>query len=151
MRPPIARTEMLIRRPINEVFRAFVDPAITSMFWFSRGSGLLKQGETVTWHWDMYGVSADVYVVAIEENRRILVHWPTPVEWLFSCRGENATMVTIIAGGFTGTDDDQVASAIDSMSGFAFTLAGCKAWLEHAIQLNLVEDHNPDHHVQRNA
>ena len=26
-----------------------------------------------------------------------------------------------------------------------------KAWLEHAIQLNLVGDHNPDHHVKKDA
>ncbi|MBC7990984.1 MAG: polyketide cyclase, partial [Luteimonas sp.] len=28
---------MLIRRPVAEVFEAFVDPAITSRFWFTRG------------------------------------------------------------------------------------------------------------------
>ena len=148
MKPPIARTEMLIRRPVQEVFRSFIDPVVTTNFWFTRGSGPLKQGESVKWYWDMYGVSADVIVVALEENQRILIRWPTPVEWQFSPRGDNATMVTIIAFGFTGTDDEQVASAIDSMGGFSFTLAACKAWLEHSIQLNLVLDHNPDHHVK---
>ena len=32
----VAKAEMLIRRPIAEVFEAFVDPAITARFWFSR-------------------------------------------------------------------------------------------------------------------
>lgn len=151
MKPPVARTEMLIRRPVQEVFQAFVDPAVTANFWFTRASGSLTQGESVKWYWDMYGVSADVSVIAIEENRRILIHWPTPVEWQFSPRGDDATMVTITASGFIGTDDEQVASATDSMGGFSFTLAACKAWLEHSIHLNLVLDHNPDHHVKRDA
>jgi uncharacterized protein YndB with AHSA1/START domain len=148
MKPPVARTQMLIRRPVNEVFRAFVDPAITTRFWFTRGSGSLVHGKSVTWYWDMYGVSADVQVVTLVENERILIHWPKPVEWQFGLRGDNATLVTITASGFTGTDDEQVVSAIDSMGGFSFTLAACKAWLEHGVPLNVVLDHDPDHHVQ---
>jgi uncharacterized protein YndB with AHSA1/START domain len=41
---PCAKAEMLIRRPVSEVFEAFVDPAITSKFWFTRGSGRLEAG-----------------------------------------------------------------------------------------------------------
>jgi uncharacterized protein YndB with AHSA1/START domain len=33
---------MLIRRPVAKVFEAFVESAITSKFWFSRGSGKLE-------------------------------------------------------------------------------------------------------------
>jgi uncharacterized protein YndB with AHSA1/START domain len=149
--PPVARAEMLIRRPVSQVYHAFIDPAATSKFWFTRGSGPLKQGAKVTWHWDMYGASAEVEVVALEHDRWIVIHWPTPVEWTFAPRGEEATLVTITASGFTGAEDEQVAEAIDSMGGFSFVLAGCKAWLEHAVQLSLVADHKPDHHVNRNA
>jgi uncharacterized protein YndB with AHSA1/START domain len=35
----VAQTGMLIRRPVTEVFQAFVDPEITSKFWFTKGSG----------------------------------------------------------------------------------------------------------------
>ena len=76
--PPIVRAEMLIRRPVAEVFNAFVDPAITSRFWFTRGSGPLEQGAEIKWYWDMYGVSADVKVRSIEQDRRIVIEWPTP-------------------------------------------------------------------------
>jgi uncharacterized protein YndB with AHSA1/START domain len=31
--PPVAKAAMLIRRPVADVFEAFVDPAITSKFW----------------------------------------------------------------------------------------------------------------------
>lgn len=144
---PVARTQMLIRRPVAEVFEAFINPEITSKFWFSRGDHRLEEGRSVTWYWDMYGVSADVDVKAIEQDKRILIEWPNPVEWTFSARGDDATFVVITEYGFTGSDDEKVARAIDSMGGFTITLAGCKAYLEHDIELNLVADHNPDHHV----
>jgi len=141
---PVARTQMLIRQPASTVYQAFIDPEITSKFWFSRGSDKLQQGATVKWFWDMYGFSVDVRVLALEQDRRILIEWPTPVEWQFSPRGADATFVTIVANGFAGSPDEQVAKAIDSMGGFSFVLAACKAWLEHGVQLNLVADHSPD-------
>jgi len=60
-------------------------------------------------------------------------------------------LVSIVASGFAGSEDDKVASAIDSMGGFSLALAGCKAFLEHGIELNLVADHNPDAHVTSGA
>ncbi|MBZ5637598.1 MAG: SRPBCC family protein [Acidobacteriia bacterium] len=148
---PVARAEMLIRRSVAEVFNAFVDPAVTRRFWFTRGSGRLEQGARVKWYWDMYGVSADVEVKAIEVNRRISIDWPTPVEWIFTPRPDGTTYVSIIASGFAGSDDEKVAQAIDSMGGFSLALAGCKAFLEHGVELNLVADHRPDAHVAGGA
>lgn len=148
---PVVRAEMMIRRPVAEVFEAFIDPAVTSKFWFTRGDSRLEQGKTVHWYWDMFGVSAEVVVKSIEQNRRILIEWPNPVEWTFTPRGEHATFVSVTESGFAGTDDEKVAWAIDSMGGFTITLAGCKAYLEHGIELNLVADHNPDALVQDGA
>lgn len=148
---PVACAQMLIRKPVAEVFEAFVDPTITSKFWFSRGDRRLEEGQTVMWYWDMYGVFAEVEVKSIEQDKRILIEWPTPVEWIFSPRGDDATFVTITASGFTGTDDEKVEQAIDAMGGFTLTLAGCKAYLEHGVELNLVADHNPDHVVGGSA
>lgn len=145
--PPVVRTHMLIRRPAAEVYHAFIDPAVTSRFWFTRGTAPLTAGGRVTWHWDMYGASAQVEVVELVPDSRIAIAWPTPVEWTFSPRGADATFVTITASGFSGTEDAQVALALDAMGGFSFLLAGCKAWLEHGVALNLVGDHSPDHHV----
>ena len=59
MKSPVARATMLIRRPVEEVFNAFVDPTVTTRFWFSRSSGQLAPGKTVTWYWDQYGVSGE--------------------------------------------------------------------------------------------
>jgi uncharacterized protein YndB with AHSA1/START domain len=148
-RPPIAKAEMLIRKPVAEVFEAFVDPAITSKVWFSRGSGRLEPGQTVQWDWEMYDFSVQVNVNAIEPNRRILIDWgaydtPTAVEWQFTPRPDNTTFVSVTNSGFRGDGDEVVDLAIGSTEGFSFLLAGIKALLEHNVVLNLVPDRFPD-------
>lgn len=152
---PVVKAGMLIRRPVADVFEAFIDPEITSRFWFSRGTGRLKSGSRVIWHWDMYGVSAQVDVREIEENRRILIEWsgggedsPTAVEWHFDDRSDGTTYVTITNSGFSGTGDEVCSQACDSTQGFTFVLAGLKAYLEHGVELNLVADQVPDGHVE---
>ena len=144
MKSPVARATMLIRRPVEEVFNAFVDPTVTTRFWFSRSSGQLAPGKTVTWYWDQYGVSGEVTVTALEKNQRIAIEWPTPVEWTFTPKSNDTTFVSIVASGFTGTDDEKVAQALDSTEGFNLVISACKALLEHGIDLRLISDKNPD-------
>lgn len=146
---PVAKAEMLIRRPVAEVFAAFVDPAITAKFWFSQGSDRLAAGKEVEWAWEMYGFTVPVKVLAMEENKRILVEWPgesapTTIEWTFTARYDGTTFVTTKNTGFQGEPASVVQQAIDATEGFTFVLAGAKAWLEHGIQLNLVVDRHPD-------
>ena len=146
---PIAKAHMLIRKPVAEVFEAFVDPAMTTKFWFTKSSGRLEPGKEIRWDWEMYGVSTQVSVKAVEQNRRILIEWddpPCPVEWLFAPRADSTTFVSISSWGFRGSDDEVVAQAIDAMGGFTLVLAGLKALLEHNVVLNLVADHHPDAH-----
>jgi uncharacterized protein YndB with AHSA1/START domain len=144
---PVAETAMLIRRPVAEVFEAFIDPAITSKFWFTKGSGRLEQGRQVQWDWEMYDLSIQVTVLAIEEQKRILIEWPsygtaTVVEWIFTARKDNTTFVSITNTGFSGNDEG-VKQAISSTQGFTFLLAGLKALLEHNVTLNLSADSHP--------
>lgn len=146
---PVVDVHMLIRKPVDVVFEAFVDPAVTSRFWFTHGSGRLVEGATVTWEWEMYGASVAVAVKAVERHRRILVEWPMPVEWTFTPRGAEATFVRVTASGFGGSGDERVAQALDATGGFSYLLAAAKAFLEHGIELNLVRDHNPDAHIAR--
>ncbi|GAA4839024.1 SRPBCC family protein [Paenibacillus vulneris] len=146
---PVAKAEMLIRRPVEEVFEAFIDPAVTTKFWFTHSSGRLEPGARVKWEWDMYGASAEVEVLEIEKNQRILIHFGSRVEWIFTSRGEKETFVTITNTGFQGEADDVVKQAIGSTEGFTIVLCGLKALLEHGIVLNLVSDKAPYAHVKR--
>ena len=144
---PVAKAEMLVRKPAAEVFAAFVDPAITANFWFTHGSGRLEPGARVRWEWEMFGVSAEVDVLQVEPNRRILVSWPgehgsTNVEWRFTPL-EDGTFVSIANSGFGGDADQMVHEAIGSTEGFTLVLVGLKAYLEHGIRLNLTQDRFP--------
>jgi uncharacterized protein YndB with AHSA1/START domain len=145
----VAKAEMLIRSPVAKVFEAFVEPAITSKFWFSRGSGKLEAGKTVRWDWEMYGFSVDARVKALEPNKRILVEWsaygiPTDIEWVFTARRDGTTFVSITNSGFGGSPQEIASNAVGSTEGFSFVLAGAKALLEHNVLLNLVPDRFPD-------
>ena len=145
---PVAKAEMLIRKPVAEVFEAFVDPAITSRFWFTKGSGRLETGREVRWDWEMYNFSVQVHVMEVEQDKRIVVEWgayeePTTIEWVFTARPDDTTFVSVTNSGFGGTGDEMVKKALDSTEGFAFVLAGAKALLEHNIALNLVPDRFP--------
>jgi uncharacterized protein YndB with AHSA1/START domain len=126
----VARAQMLIRKPIGEVFEAFVDPAVTTRFWFTKSSGRLAPGADVRWEWEMYGVSAKVSVKEIEPNRRILIEWgepPCPVEWSFSPRADGSTFVTSLIGGrlyavvnvntFTNLDRSRLRKTVTSFDG----------------------------------
>ena len=146
---PIMRTGMLIRRPVTDVFEAFINPDITTKFWFTKGSSRLEEGKQVQWEWEMYEVSIPVTVKAIEPNQRILITWPgysalTTVEWTFAPRENNTTFVSITESGFTGDGDELVKQVADSTQGFTLVLAGLKAFLEHNVQLNLVADRYPE-------
>ena len=145
---PVAKTAMLIRKPVAEVFDAFINPEITTKFWFTKSSGRVEVGKPVKWEWEMYNVSTSVTAKAIEPNKRLLIEWDgysgrTTVEWTFTSHTTDATFLTITESGWTGDGDELVRYVADSTQGFAFTLAGLKAFLEHGIQLQLVADADP--------
>jgi uncharacterized protein YndB with AHSA1/START domain len=153
---PVARAEMLIRKPVSEVFEAFVDPSVTSQFWFSRGSDRLEPGRQVEWRWDMYGFSIPATVKSVEPGKRIVVEWgagaeATTIDWTFTARKDGTTFVSIVNSGFSGGLEDAARQALNATEGFAFVLAGLKALLEHNVRLNLVADRHPDGIKERRA
>lgn len=148
-KPPAMKASMMIRRPVAEVFEAFVDPAITAKFWFSHGSGRLEPDARVRWDWRWYGVSTEVRVLVFERIARLSIEWGddgsrTVATWTFTALSPDRTFVRIDETGYAGDGDAMVASALDSTGGFHLVLAGAKAWLEHGIELGVVPDHLPD-------
>ncbi len=138
---------MLVRRPVAEVFEAFVNPDITTKFWFTGSSGRLETGKNVRWDWDMYSISVPVTVKSVESDKRILFDWPgrnapASVELLFTPHKEG-TFVSVTSEGFAGNGDELVMQAMDAVQGFTLVLAGLKALLEHNVRLNLVKDRYP--------
>ena len=116
---PIAKTGMLIRKPVADVFEAFINPDITTKFWFTKSSGRLEAGKQVQWDWEMYGISIPVTAKAIEPNKRIVIEWPgygspTTVEWIFAPHVRSRSVTAGVACALrSGLPDpaDAVASA----------------------------------------
>ena len=147
-RVPIAKTGMLIRRPVADVFEAIVNPEVTTNFWFTKASGRLEVGKRIQWDWEMYGVSIHVIAKTIEPNARIVIEWPgysgpTTVEWRFAPQQNGTTFVSVTESGFTGSGDELAQYVADSTQGFTLMLAGLKAYLEYGVRLNLTADRYP--------
>jgi uncharacterized protein YndB with AHSA1/START domain len=143
---PIVETQMLIRKPVEKVFEAFIDPAITTNFWFTKASGPLEAGKTVVWEWEMYHASAEVLVKEIVKAEQITIEWGDPattVDFFFDALTDDTTYVVIRNYGFTETGDDLIEAIKDNTGGFTTVLDGLKAYLEHGIQLNLIADKFP--------
>ncbi|TDW48909.1 uncharacterized protein YndB with AHSA1/START domain [Flavobacterium sp. 270] len=143
-----AKAEMLIRKPVSEVFQAFINPEITNKFWFTKGSGNLEEDKSTEWTWEMYGFSLTVLTKVLKENHKIVIEWGSPeeitvVEFIFTSLNENETFVSIINSGFKGDPDKIIDQVRNSTEGFTLVLAGAKAYLEHKILLNLVLDRFP--------
>ncbi|MBX3480209.1 MAG: SRPBCC family protein [Caulobacter sp.] len=142
-----AKAQTMIRAPVSKVFQAFVDPAVTTKFWFSRSSGPLRAGETVRWDWEMYGHADDIHVREVEDGRRIVYDWGgednlSRVEMTFS-EIDGGTFVEATNSGFHGDAALVIAQALDSNGGFTTVLCAAKVWLEHGINARLVEDKYP--------
>lgn len=145
-----ARAQLRIRHPASGVYAAFVDPAQMTHFWFPRCSGPLEVGGTCYWHVfaDRDEPEIEVRVVALDPGRRIHIEWGgddefTTVEWRFIRESAKATFVYVTESGYTGSNEDRVARALESTGGFNLVLAAAKAWLEHGVSLRIVEDHFP--------
>jgi len=143
---PIVEAQMLIRKPVDEVFQAFINPQITTKFWFTKSSGRLEKGKKIKWEWEMYNVSTELEVKEIIQNKLISIEWDEPsttVDFEFEKFSEESTYVVIKNYGFNQTGDKLIEAIKNNTGGFTTVLDGLKAYLEHGIKLNLVGDKFP--------
>ncbi len=143
---PVVECQMMIRKPISEVFQAFVDPAVTTKFWFTKSSSKLEKDKIITWEWEMYNVSDKIKVVELQPNEKIKIEWDHPVttvDFEFSELSKETTYVVIKNYGFHQTGNELIEAIKNNTGGFTTVLDGLKAYLEFGIQLNLVRDKFP--------
>lgn len=143
-----ARAEMLIRKPIAQVFQAFINPDITTKFWFTKSSGKLEEGKQTEWTWEMYDLTILVNTKKIEDSKTIVIEWGnsdviTTVAFAFKDMGNDGTFVSIEDKWFQGDTEKIISQVRNSTEGFTLVLAGLKAYLEYNIELHLVADRFP--------
>ncbi|HEX5624420.1 MAG TPA: SRPBCC family protein [Saprospiraceae bacterium] len=144
--PARVECQMLIRKPVEAVFKAFIDPEITTQFWFTKSSGPLEAGKTLLWEWEMYGAETRVQVKDIVPDKSISLLWGDPqttVDFDFQPLSGDTTYVVIKNYGFQLTGDRLIEAIKDNTGGFTTVLDGLKAFLEHGIRLNLIADKFP--------
>lgn len=146
IKSPKVEVQMLIRKPVDQVFNAFIDPEITKHFWFTKSSGQLETGKTIKWEWEIYDVSADVIVDEIVLNERISIRWGDPqtnVDFNFKPLDSERTYVVISNYGFKESGNELLELFKDLTGGFTTVVDGLKAYLEFNIDLNLIGDKFP--------
>ncbi|HEX6983197.1 MAG TPA: SRPBCC family protein [Balneolaceae bacterium] len=148
----VAKSEMLIRKPVSKVFEALANPEITSKFWFTEGSARLEAGKTVEWTWGQFGVQAIITVTEVKRNELIQFQWPSgekesdfrTVEISFESKSDQTTFVHVVERGFDKDEENLIEQVAGQTEGWALVLSALKAWLEHGINLNLISDHKPE-------
>jgi uncharacterized protein YndB with AHSA1/START domain len=140
MADPIARASILIRRPVAEVFDAFVRPDKITQFWLESTTGPLAKGAQVTWCFMVPGATQTVTVTEFEAKRRIAFDWSdgNHVNMDFDPRPNGATRVSVAVTGFV--DGSKVDQAVNATEGFSIVLCDLKTLLESGRSANLVKD-----------
>lgn len=140
--PPTARVNILIRRPVAEVFAAVTQPEYLTKFWLSSASGPLEAGKAVHWEFMVKGAEVDCFVRELTPNVRILIDWSdgTKLDWRFAPHGKSETVLEVENRGFHGDASEVVATALESTQGFSIVLCELKALLERGQALGLVRD-----------
>jgi uncharacterized protein YndB with AHSA1/START domain len=133
----IARASMFIRRPVAEVFDAFVNPETITKFWLETTTGPLAKGAQVRWHFMVPGATETVTVIAFEDQRRIAFDWSDghSVDIGFAAHGDDFTRLGIEVTGFENED-----AAVNATEGFSIVLCDLKTLLESGRSANLVRD-----------
>jgi len=137
MEDHIAQASMLIRRPVAEVFDAFVSPQTITKFWLESTTGPLAKGAQVKWRFMVPGATESVTVIAFEDQGRIAFDWShgNTVNMVFEAHGNGATRLTVKVTGF-----ENESAVVNATEGFSIVLCDLKTLLESGRSANLVRD-----------
>jgi uncharacterized protein YndB with AHSA1/START domain len=136
----VARVEMAIRRPPNEVFDAFVQPRTLEKFWLRHASGPLAKDAVVAWEFLVDGARETVTVTEFVEYDVIAFTWSDGIAVTihFSRHDDSGTTISVSATGFQG--EDAAAHAMNATEGFAIVVCDLKCLLETGRSGNMVRD-----------
>ncbi|HMC97740.1 MAG TPA: SRPBCC domain-containing protein [Flavobacteriales bacterium] len=135
----IAKADIKIQNPIDEVFEAIIDQHKLAGYFVSSSNGRMEPGATLTWRWDDANAEGQVVVDRVEKNTRIVFRWGmgperTTVTMELEKSGEGGTKVRVEEDGWA-KDDNGIASYAGNTRGWTNFLDCLKAFLEYGINL----------------
>jgi len=138
----VAKAEMLIRRPAEEAFDAFVQPELITKFWLKSASGPLRKGAQVDWEFLVRGATERVLVTASERPGHLAFEWTKGklnVDIRLSEAQKGSAVVRVQVRGFE-EGEDSLAQVVNATEGFSIVLCDLKTFLESGRSAHLVQD-----------
>lgn len=138
---PKFEVQLKIRRPVEDVFQAIVDPKELSGYFTKTASGPLAEGVTVMWSFPEFEGEFPVHVQEVAKNERIVLAWEsqeggydTKVEMRFKPLEGRATLVQIRESGWRDTPKG-IEASYNNCGGWMHMVCALKAHLEYGINL----------------
>jgi len=128
-------SKILIKKPAQHIYEAFIDPEKIGNFWFSTSSERWKEGKTIILRYDEYNAEGSIQVLEMVENRMIRFEWGHEhvVTINFIEQNESETIVEVIEDGFNKEDENLLPYILDNKEGWVYMLCCLKAYIEHGV------------------
>lgn len=135
-----AKASTLIRKPVGEVFDAFVRPEKITRFWLAATSAALAKDVAATWRFMVPGASETVTVTSFEPPHLIAFDWSDGkhVTLSFGEFKPGITQITAEVSGFAPETD--ISELVNATEGFTIVLCDLKTLMESGESANLVRD-----------
>jgi len=133
------KAALQIRKPVNEVFEAIVDPIKMSNYFISKSSGRMEEGRQIKWQFPEFDMEFPIRIGKIESNKYVSFYWDMDgiellVEMTLTPKENNSTVVTITEKS-RNNDEAGIKWLMGNTEGWANFLACLKAYLEYGINL----------------
>lgn len=131
---PTVTKQLLIQRPIEEVFQLMIDAERISSLWLANSQGPIQEGADYTWVWPELGESMTINVIKIIPYQLISTVWQDTqltIDYEFVGVTPETTYVTIKAYNFKETGEKLVRAITDQDSMLKIAL--------HELELYLTE------------
>jgi uncharacterized protein YndB with AHSA1/START domain len=133
------KVKLQIRKPVQDVFEAIVDPEKMSNYFISKSSGKMEEGKQINWRFPEFDIEFPIRVGKIEKNKYISYYWKTDdkelfVEMMLMPKEGKETLVTITEKSMEN-DEAGIKWFMGNTEGWANFLACLKAYLEYGINL----------------
>ena len=133
------KAALQIRKPVNEVFEAIVDPIKMSNYFISKSSGRMEAGRQIKWQFPEFDMEFPIRIGKIESNKYVSFYWDMDgiellVEMTLTPKENNSTVVTITEKS-RNNDEAGIKWLMGNTEGWANFLACLKAYLEYGINL----------------